>query len=78
MSSLIVVVKSLFFPQFVHLNWERGKVTAVTIVVSGHWGTGERGKVTAVTIVVGTGAPGREVRLRLSIAGGRAWHSGAI
>ena len=33
-----------------------------------------RGKVTAVT---SSGAPGREARLRLSIAGGQAWHTGA-
>ena len=35
-SSLLVVVKSHLFPQFVHLNRERGKVTAVTS--SGYWG----------------------------------------
>ena len=36
MNSLLQVVKSHFFLQFVHLNRERGKVTAVTS--SGHWG----------------------------------------
>ena len=35
-SLLVVVVKSHLFPQFVHLNRERGKVAAVTS--SGHWG----------------------------------------
>ena len=35
MSSLLVVVKSHLFPQFVHLNRERGKLTAV--------GNGRRG-----------------------------------
>ena len=46
MSSLLVVVKSHLFPQFVHLNRARGKVTAVTN--SEHWGPGERGEVAAV------------------------------
>ena len=36
MNSLLQVAKSHFFLQFVHLNRERGKVTAVTS--SGHWG----------------------------------------
>ena len=36
MNSLLQVVKSHFFLQFVHLNRERGKVTAVTS--SGHRG----------------------------------------
>ena len=46
MSSLLVLVKSHLFPQFLRLNRERGKVTAVTR--SGHWSPGERGEVTAV------------------------------
>ena len=44
MSSLLVVKSH--FPQFVHLNQEMGKLTAVTS--SGHWGPGERGEVAAV------------------------------
>ena len=38
MSSLLVVVKSHLFPQVVHLNRERGKVAAVTVLAIG---TGE-------------------------------------
>ena len=34
------------FPQFLHLNRARGKVTAVTS--SRHWGPGESGEVAAV------------------------------
>ena len=45
MSSLLIVVQSHLFPQFVHLNLARGKVTAVTS--SGHWDPGERGEVVA-------------------------------
>ena len=40
-----VVVKSHLFPQFVHLNRERGKVAAVPVLAVG---TGERGEVVAV------------------------------
>ena len=38
MSSLLVVVKSHLFPQVDHLNRERGKVAAVTVLAIG---TGE-------------------------------------
>ena len=60
MRSLLVTVKSHLFPQFVHLNQERGKVAAslalgrearlqlsITVGVDGH-GTRERGRAAAV------------------------------
>ena len=50
MSSLLVEGKSHLFPQFVHLNRARGKVTADTS--SGHWGPGERGEVTPYAVAI--------------------------
>ena len=65
MSSLLVVVKSHLFPQFVHLNQARGKVTAVTS--SGHWGRGAPGREGKLRLSITGGR-----------AAGHGMHLGAI
>ena len=49
LSSLLVIVKSHLFPQFIQLNQEISKAAAVTAM-----GTGERGEVVSQSRWVGT------------------------